>query len=385
MKILTVGGGSGGHVTPVVAVIKEIKKNNPNTEVRFWCDSVFYDRATSIMHSYDESINVSKISAGKFRRYNHLNFWQHLMIPSIVFPNIRDLFLIIAGFFQSFFKLIFWRPDVIFIKGGYVCLPVGVAAHLLRIPFVIHDSDAHPGLTNRILSKYATKIATGAPLKYYNYPKEKSYYVGIPVDDKFKPLTKKQQNEAKKRWGIDVSIPLVVVTGGGLGAKRINKAVVSAREGLEKVAHTVLVSGQDDYASLKESVKSSKKFTLYDFISKDMAGLLGAADVVVARAGATSLLELAALNKPTILIPNAKLTGGHQLKNAKVYEDANAVIILNEDKLENEPNLLVDAIKGILDSEKKAEQLSSNFAQFAKPEAAKDVADLVLAAGERNN
>ena len=115
------------------------------------------------MHSYDESINVSKISAGKFRRYNHLNFWQHLMIPSIVFPNIRDLFLIIAGFFQSFFKLIFWRPDVIFIKGGYVCLPVGVAAHLLRIPFVIHDSDAHPGLTNRILSKYATKIATGAP------------------------------------------------------------------------------------------------------------------------------------------------------------------------------------------------------------------------------
>ena len=106
---------------------------------------------------------------------------------------------------------------------------------------------------------------------------------------------------------------------------------------------------------------------------------------MVARAGATSLLELATLNKPTILIPNAKLTGGHQLKNAKVYEDANAVIILNEDKLENEPNLLVDAIKGILDSEKKAEQLSSNFAQFAKPEAAKDVADLVLAVGERNN
>ena len=94
MKILTVGGGSGGHVTPVVAVIKEIKKNNPNTEVRFWCDSVFYDRATSIMHSYDESINVSKISAGKFRRYNHLNFWQHLMIPSIVFPMLHFEFIL---------------------------------------------------------------------------------------------------------------------------------------------------------------------------------------------------------------------------------------------------------------------------------------------------
>ena len=381
MKILTVGGGSGGHVTPVVAVIKEIKKNNPNTEVRFWCDSVFYDRATSIMHSYDESINVSKISAGKFRRYNHLNFWQHLMIPSVVFPNIRDLFFIVAGFFQSFFNLIAWRPDVIFIKGGYVCLPVGLAAHILRIPFVIHDSDAHPGLTNRILSRYAAKIATGAPLKYYNYPKEKSYYVGIPVADEFKPLTKKQQDDAKERWGIDSDTKLVVVTGGGLGAKRINKAVVSAREELEKIAHIVLISGQDDHADLKEKVKNSEKFTLYDFISKDMAGLLGAADVVVARAGATSLLELAALNKPTILIPNAKLTGGHQLKNAKVYEDANAVVIVDENQLEDNPKILVNSLKDILQSKEKSGHLSANFAQFAKPNAAAEVADLVLSVG----
>ena len=353
------------------------------SEIRFWCDSVFYDRATAIMHSYSNSIKVSKISAGKFRRYNHLNFWQHLMIPSVIFPNIRDLFFIVAGFFQSFFKLIVWRPDVIFIKGGYVCLPVGVAAHILRIPFVIHDSDAHPGLTNRILSKYATKIITGAPLKYYNYPKEKSYYVGIPVDDKFKPLTKKQQEEAKKRWGIGINDSLVVVTGGGLGAKRINKAVVSAREELEKIAHIVLISGQNDYEDLKKDVKNSDKFTLYDFISKDMAGLLGAADVVVARAGATSLLELAALNKPTILIPNAKLTGGHQLKNAKVYEDANAVVVVDENQLEDNPKILVNSLKEILQSKEKSGQLSANFARFAKPNAATEVANIVLSVGEK--
>lgn len=330
------------------------------------------------MKNYQPSIKVSKINAGKFRRYNHLTFWQHLTIPSIVFPNIRDLFLVALGFVQSFTKLVIWRPDVIFIKGGYVCLPVGLAAHLLKIPFVIHDSDAHPGLTNRILSKYATKIATGAPLKYYNYPKDKSYYVGIPVDEDFKPFNKTEQKNLKKQWGIGPDTPLVVVTGGGLGAKRINKAIIESKKMLEKEAHIILVTGKNDYDELRETAKEDGRFTMYDFISNNMVGLLGAADVVVARAGATSLLELAALNKPTILIPNAKLTGGHQLKNAKVYSDAGAVVVLNEDELEANPNLIVDSVKNILNSEKTQTKLSDNFAKFAKPNAAKQVADLVL-------
>lgn len=365
-----------------MAVIKEIKKQEPDVEVRFWCDKVFYDRASSLVSNYDSSLKVSKIFAGKFRRYNHLNLWQHLMIPSVVFPNIRDWFLIFAGFIQSFFKLIVWRPDVIFIKGGYVCLPVGLAAAVLKIPFVIHDSDAHPGLTNRILARYATKIATGAPLEYYSYPKDKSSYVGIPVDEAFQVLTKEQQASAKKRWDVDSETPLVVITGGGLGAKRINRAVLSARADLEQIAHIVLISGQDDYEELKKDNHSSDRFKLIDFVSKDMAGLLGAADIVVARAGATSLLELAALAKPTILIPNAKLTGGHQLKNAKVYEDAGAVVVLNEQKLEDQPSILVDAIKDILQSDQMKNSLGDKFYQFAKPDAAKDVADLIISTGE---
>src|SRR5690606_36158674 len=155
-----VGGGSGGHVTPAVAVIREFKKLAPRATVRFWCDKGFIDRARSIIGAADESIELEPILGGKFRRYNGISWWGHLRRPSIVWPNVRDGFLVFVGFFQSLFKLMVWRPDVVFAKGGFVCMPVGLAAKLLRIPLVIHDSDAHPGLTNRVLGKFAQYIAT---------------------------------------------------------------------------------------------------------------------------------------------------------------------------------------------------------------------------------
>ena len=164
MKILAVGGGSGGHVTPVVAVLHELKNQNDSVVIRFWCDRTFASHARSIIKHFDASMSVQTIYSGKFRRYNNVSLWRQVTRPSIVLFNIRDFFLVAIGFVQSVVKLLFWRPDVIFTKGGFVCLPVGMAAKLLGIPLVIHDSDAHPGLTNRILATWATTIATGEPL-----------------------------------------------------------------------------------------------------------------------------------------------------------------------------------------------------------------------------
>ncbi|HZJ34543.1 MAG TPA: glycosyltransferase, partial [Candidatus Angelobacter sp.] len=151
MKILAVGGGSGGHVTPVVAVLRELRRAHPKAEIQFWCDNKFAVQAREIMSNFDAKIPVYTIIAGKLRRYHHLSAMRQLLWPSLVLSNIRDSFLVVVGFLQSVVKLITWRPDVVFTKGGYVCLPVGIAARILRIPLVIHDSDAHPGLTNRIL------------------------------------------------------------------------------------------------------------------------------------------------------------------------------------------------------------------------------------------
>jgi len=375
-----VGGGSGGHVTPVVAVLKEIRTLHPKAELRFWCDTKFAPQARATVEAFDTTIPVHTIVAGKFRRYHHLTVFQQLTWPSLVLQNLGDAFKVGVGFIQSFFKLIIWRPDVVFTKGGYVCLPVGFAAHLLKIPLVIHDSDAHPGLTNRVLSKWATAIGTGAPLEYYPYPVSKTKYVGIPIAAEFHPYTSAEQIAAKKEWGIASTRPLIVVTGGGLGAARVNEVVAETLKPLQQLGSVVLVAGAGQYDELRALLPADNEhFQLYPFVT-NMHSLLGAADVVVTRAGATTILELAALEKPTILIPNGKLTGGHQLKNAAVYEKAGAVAVLNEDTLDENKKLLAQEIKFLLSEPKATAEMAHRFKAFSKPNAAKDMAAMILKA-----
>lgn len=376
---MAVGGGSGGHVTPVVAVLSEIKKIAPDAKIRFWCDRKFEEQAKSIVGNFDKNIPVHVITAGKLRRYHHLTVLRQLLWPSLVLRNIRDFFLVGVGFFQSFFKLIIWRPDVVFTKGGYVCLPVGIAAKILRIPLAIHDSDAHPGLTNRVLGKWADKIMTGAPLDCYSYPKQKSQYVGIPIASTFRKFSDYEKADAKLKWGVVNNRPLVVITGGGLGATRINDTVIKVLNDLLKFCSVILVSGNGQYNELKAvAPANSDSFRLHAFISSNIESLFGAADVVIARAGATTILELAASAKTTILIPNAKLTGGHQVKNAKVYKDSNAVEIVDEDKMLENPEILVDAISRLLNNPEDSLEMAKRFNSFSKPNAAKDVAKIVL-------
>ena len=382
MKILAVGGGSGGHVTPVVAVLRELKKEDSSVDIRFWCDRKFAPQARSIMQHFDDSIPVETIFSGKLRRYNDLPVWRQLLRPvSIVLPNIRDGFLIGLGFLQSLVKLRSWKPDVVFTKGGFVCLPVGLAAKVLHIPLVIHDSDAHPGLTNRVLAKWATRIATGAPLKFYSYPKEISRYVGIPINEEFEPFSLVQRQQLKAKLGFEPKQPLVVITGGGLGAGRINDAVAKRLNELLGITSVVLISGTAQYDELRATTpENDPRFQLHAFISSGMAELLGAADIVVTRAGATTILELAALAKPTVLVPNGFLTGGHQLKNASVYAEKGAVEVINDHELYANPQLLVDTLTSLLANPKRLVEMSRTFHEFARPHAAQDMADLIVEA-----
>ena len=309
--------------------------------------------------------------------------WRQLLrFRTIVLPNLRDAVLTLGGFFQSVAKLILWRPDVIFIKGGYVCLPVGIAAHMLRIPYVIHDSDVHPGLTNRVLAKWAVKIATGAPLEHYKYPRDRAVYVGIPVDSAFHTFTPAQKKEAKERLSFVADKPLITVTGGGLGAQTINDAIVAILDELLPFASVMLICGTAQFKDLKEKTRGydSSSFQLHAFISGGMAEALGAADVVVTRAGATTLLELAALGAPAVLVPNPYLTGGHQLKNADVYRQRNAAVILDEERVREVPHDILDALVSLIHHREEQKRLSKAIRSFAKPDAAKDVAKLLVAA-----
>lgn len=334
----------------------------------------------------DTKVKVVRIISGKFRRYNHLTWLQQLLWFKLVLLNLRDIILIAVGFIQSLALLIIWRPDVIFLKGGYVCLPVGYAARLLFIPIVIHDSDAHPGLANRLLSRIAYKIATGAPLKYYSYPVAKSKYVGIPISAEFNRVSPDNKLAFKRQWGIESSRPLIVVTGGGLGASRINMAVAECIDELLIKFNVILVSGSFQYDELRALMPpNSNRFQLYPFVSSGMASLLSAADIVVTRAGATTLLELAALAKPVIIIPNARLVGAHQLKNANVYEEAGAAVVLDETKLETDSRILYKEIMKLSSDNKKMQTLSDKIHAMAKLNAAKDVAKMILTAVKRES
>jgi len=186
---------------------------------------------------------------------------------------------------------------------------------------------------------------------------------------------------AKKQWGISTAYPLIVVTGGGLGAGRINNVVTVMLDELLCLGSVVLVSGTGQYDELRSiTPPNSDRFQLHSFISNDMASLLGAADVVVTRAGATTILELAALAKPTILVPNGKLTGGHQLKNAAVYLKKGAVVVVDDNKMLDNPQILVSAVSDVLSNPERAHKMAQAFASFVRPNAARDVADMIISA-----
>lgn len=377
--MLTVGGGSGGHVTPILAIISELKRSQKdNLEIRFWSDRRFAHQAKQIIQHDNSDVQTKAIFSGKMRRYHNTSWWKQLLdIPTLV-QNAGDIILLILGCLQSLVLLIVWRPDVIFTKGGFVCLPVGIVARFLRIPLVIHDSDAHPGLTNRILAPWARAIATGAPLEHYSYPKSKAKYVGIPINSDFHIFSSDEQKKAKEALGILTNKPLIVVTGGGLGAERINKAVVAIAHKLLPHVSVIHITGAKQFQQFEDKIPQDPNYKLLPFVSQGMAQLLGAADVVVTRAGATTMLELAALQKAVIVVPNAMLTGGHQLKNAKVYEKENAVIVADELQFQDDPNVLFEEIMLLISDNDLRKKMGERLGKFAKPNAARDTVELII-------
>lgn len=369
-------------MTPIVAVLKALHDRQKDLEVRVWSDASFYQRTKEAVAAYDDSIMVQTVLSGKVRRFYGVPMWKQLLqFRVLVIPNILDIFRMIGGIFQSVGRLLVWRPDVVFCKGGFVSVPVGIAARCLGIPVVLHDSDAHPGLANSILSHWASRIGTGATLDHYRYPVDKASYVGIPINPDFHKYSEDDRKKFVKRLGFSTDRPLVVVTGGGLGAKPINDAVVEVLEQLLTAANVLLISGDHQYKELAQALdhleEDTSIFQLHPFLGDKMVWALAGADVVIARAGATTLLELASLAKPTILIPNPHLAGGHQTKNAAVYAKKNAVLLLDEAELEKRPMALLEAVTSLLASKEKRTKLADAIYAFAMPDAANHMAIII--------
>lgn len=328
--------------------------------------------------------DVRTVHSGKLRRYHGEGLKQLFDIPTVA-KNIRDVFLIAAGIIESFFLLRRERPDVVFVKGGFVGVPVGLMAALLRIPYVTHDSDAVPGLANRLIARWAVAHAVAMPKEVYSYPKGRTYQTGVPIAAEYSMITAEKQGAFKKELGLDAKNPVICITGGGLGAQRLNEAVVRisktllARHPQLQILH---VAGRGKADSLKLDYKKQLGAKVVQVIVEEFVQgfyrYSGAADVIVARAGANSLAEFAAQAKACIIVPNPQLTGGHQLKNAQVLEESGAIVCVSDEAVQKNPELLLQQLDRLLQDSKARLALARSLHKTARFDSAEQLAQLVL-------
>lgn len=326
------------------------------------------------------------ISAGKLRRYHGESFLTKLFDVKTNILNIRDFFRLFRGLFQAYRLLGRIKPTAMLLKGGFVCVPVAAAGRLHHVPYITHDSDALPGLSNRLAARWARYHATAMPAEYYNYPKKTIRVVGVPTDARFRQYTVAEQERIRADLKLSKSDPVLLITGGSNGARRLNEAVIGILpELLElhprlRVLHQIGAGNDDQMAHVSESVKKHIHFFAF---SSELFRMSAIADVVIARAGASALADFAIQKKACVIVPNPYLTGGHQLKNATVYHDAGAAIVVSEDELEANPNTLLRAVDTLLTDKALRKELADHmYALQGKRQPAADLADLLLEIAE---
>ncbi len=380
--IVVTGGGSGGHITPILAVARELKRLNRGTRIVYIGhrgDSL--DDVVAADKNIDEMFSVR---AGKLRRYNGEG-WKQLLDLRTVYLNVRDFFQIIAGIWQSYWLLRRLKPNIIFTRGSYVSVPVTLAGKLLGVPYVTHDSDAIPSLTNRIIARWATIHAVALPEELYPYPIDRTLTVGVPISPEYLFVSDALRQQYKNELQLEGFEWVLLVTGGGLGAQRLNTAVIqNAAALLERYPGLAIVhlTGRANEIGVKAAYMKTlplplrRRVMIHGFVT-DMYRYSGAANLVIARGGATNLAELAVQGKTCIIVPNPQLTGGHQLKNTETLRKKNAIVELTEDQLAQELRL-ASQISELLDNPAKSAAIAAAFLAFARPDAARRLAALLL-------
>jgi UDP-N-acetylglucosamine--N-acetylmuramyl-(pentapeptide) pyrophosphoryl-undecaprenol N-acetylglucosamine transferase len=370
------GGGTGGHITPLIAVAEELKSIRP--EAFIVCVG---ERGGKFAHLTAQipCIDQNKtIFAGKFRRYHGESWIQKLMDVGTNLLNARDAILVCVGILQSIVLMRRVNPSVVFLKGGFVGVPIGLAAAFWRIPIVTHDSDALPGLANRIISRWAKIHATGMPAEFYKYPKDKVRHVGVLVGKNYKPVSDGQRIAFRRELGFPEKGRLLFITGGSLGSQRLNAAVQGWMQEILTlhpdltVVHQVGKGNGELYGSFTHD-----RLHVLEFLD-GMHRYSGAADLIVTRAGANTIAEFGVQGKACIVVPSPFLAGGHQLKNGDFLTKSHAALVIDEAKIVADPSILSEAVEGLLDNPIARVKLSAQLELLAVPDAANRLATLLL-------
>ena len=363
-----------------MAVASELKKINPDVSVVF-----IGAKGSPLVDVPANDPNIDTlyvVNAGKFRRYHGEGLSQLLDIHTQSL-NVRDLFKTINGLWQSWRLLGKIKPSVVFTRGGFISVPVAVAAWIRGIPYVTHDSDSTPSLANRIIASMASKHAVALDPSMYPYPLDRTVRVGIPISSSYHEVNEKELEGYRKELGLSGYKKMLFITGGGNGARVLNN-IVKDNVGylLKRYPDLVVVhvAGRKLDEKLSEEydkiLKKSdrKRVVVKDFVD-DLYRYSGSADVIIARGGATNLAEFAAQKKPCIIIPSKQLIWN--IKNAESLAKQQAIVMLHEDQAEQELRLASEVCR-LLDSKKAREDLSKKIAHFYVQNAARRIAEILF-------
>lgn len=320
-RIILTGGGTAGHVTPNIALIPALK------EAGYGIDYIGSYNGMEKGLIEDYGIPYHGISSGKFRRYFDLK-------------NFTDPFRVLKGFGEANRLMKELKPDVVFSKGGFVSVPVVIAAKKNKIPAIIHESDMTPGLANKLCFSSAIKVCCNFPETVEKLPKGKAVLTGSPIRSE---LAEGDATKGREFCGLDDAKPVILIMGGSLGAANVNNAV---RRILPKVLedyYVVHLCGKD---KVDESLKDTKGYVQFEYIKDELKDLFAMSDIVISRAGANAICELLYLAKPNLLIPlSANASRGDQVLNARSFEKQGFSKVLEEEKLTDE--ILLNTINSL--------------------------------------
>lgn len=342
MKVIIAAAGTGGHINPGIAIANEIKKHNPSAQITFIGTPRGLENDLVPRSGY----KLKTIEAYGIQRKLSLN-------------NLRNVLKTLKSYKTANKIIKEIKPDIVIGTGGYICGPVFSAATKYKIPTVLHESNAFPGVAVKVLSKKTDTILVGFEDAKKRLPKAKKVVVtGTPTKVNKVELTQEQKENLKKQFNIKNDLPIVIVFGGSQGAESINKCFIDIiNKKMNKEYQIIWGVGQKKYEEVRNSIKELYNVTLVPYIY-NMDEVLNLADLVVARSGAMTITEVAKCGKPAIFIPFPYATENHQEYNAKVLVDANAAkMILDKDLSSNKLN---DMINEIIKDKTILKQMSEN-------------------------
>lgn len=350
MKVAFTGGGSAGHVTPNLAIMELFRQEGAEIH--------YFGTSQGIEHDLIGELDVPYhvVPSERLRRYAS---WRNLLTP----------FLVLRGILAGIMSMRRVKPDVLFSKGGFVSFPVVVGAWVNRIPVIIHESDLTPGLANKLSFPFADKVCVGFKDAAKHIKDQKNVvFTGAPLRE---AIFKADAQRAIEHFNLDPTRRVIMITGGSLGAKNVNDVVREALRQLLELGQVVHLCGK---GHLDESLVDTPGYQQIEYLKDYFADLMLAADVVICRAGANTLMELAALKRPSILVPLPTASSrGDQRVNAESFERQKLARMIPDETLA--PDNLLEAVNDVLAN---ADAYSKALSDYNLPDSAKMIHDMMV-------